>query len=92
MGKELSYQEKMELAEEAKRLLSPTSMFNKIVNSLVIEYHDKLMRSSLRSDEATEAHAGLKALNDIKTYLKIIENDAIMAKDKAEKQGTQHSA
>lgn len=88
MSKERSYHETLELGEEAKRLLEPGSMFNRIINGLVLEYHQGLMDAALNSTEAIAAHAGLKALNDVKGRIKMVENDAVVARDKAKKQGS----
>lgn len=79
----LSYQQKVELAEEAKRLLSKESLFNQIISGLVIEYHQNLIDSEIGSIQSQAAHAGLKALNDIKGRLRVVENDATMAKNRA---------
>lgn len=82
MANKLSYHEKVELAEEAKRLLSPNSMFNKIVNGLIVECHEKLIQAEVGSLTASAAHASMKALNDIKIRLQIFVNDVTMEKDR----------
>jgi hypothetical protein len=87
MGRELTLHEKIELGEEAKRLLAPGSMFNKIVTALLVEYTDVLIQAPVGDLTAHAAHASMKALNDIKGRMQIIANDATMAKDKAKKHG-----
>lgn len=87
MGKELTLHEKVELGEEAKRLLAPGSMFNRVVTTLTAEYMNELIQSDVGGLTASAAHASMKALNDIKGRLKMIENDATMAVAKAKKHG-----
>jgi len=79
MTKELSLEQKQELAAEADRLLEPGSMFNAIVTLLVGESVAQLVEADIGGLTATAAHARIKALEDIKGRLRILKNDATMA-------------
>lgn len=71
-----------ELAAEAKALLAPNSLFNKIVTTLVREAVAELTAAPLYDLTARAAHARMKSLEDIKQRLKVIQDNALMASRK----------
>lgn len=75
----LSVEQKVQLAEEAKLLLAPGSMFNKIVTALTAECMEELIQNDVGSLTATRAHGTMKGLNEIKGRLQVLVNDAIVA-------------
>lgn len=78
-NRELSFDEKAELAATAKAMLAPGSVFNKIVTALVSEAVTELASAPLYDLTARQAHARMKSLEDIKVRLQIFINDVTMA-------------
>lgn len=78
----LSAVERDELAAEAKSMLAPGSMFNRVVTELVKEAIAELTAAPLYDLTARAAHARMKSLEDIKQRLKVIQDDALMASRK----------
>lgn len=72
----------MAIGGEAKRLAGSV-LFQSVLNALVADYMDELMRSSPASEAGQTAHAALRGLNDIKNRLKVLENDAYVATKEA---------
>lgn len=79
MGKELTHEERLELAATAKALLEPNSIFNKIVTTLVAESVQQLASAPLYDLTARQAHARMRSLEDIKQRLQMFVTDATMA-------------
>ena len=79
MGKERTPEEVEELAAGAKALLAPGSLFNRVVNGLVVECMEELTSAPLYDLTARRAHARMKSLEDIKQRLTSLVNDATMA-------------
>lgn len=87
MGKQLSLEERVTLGDEAKRLLAEGSMFNRILSEVTRDYIAALLTTNPGSQEAIACHSGLKALQHIKESVKVIENDAAVARKEIKKQG-----
>lgn len=85
MGKELSHDEIIELGEIAKQMLAPNSTFNRVVTKLVGEAVAELTAAPVYDLTARQAHARMKALEDIKQRLANLVNDATMASRKVQK-------
>jgi hypothetical protein len=85
MGKEVTPEERQELAAAAKAMLAPNSVFNRIVNTLVAECLTELTSAPLYDLTAQQAHARMKSLEDIKQRLNVLMNDAVMANQRNKK-------
>lgn len=85
MGKEYSTEEVEELAAEAKAMLAPGSIFNRVVTALVAEAVAELTAAPMYNLTARAAHARMKSLEDIKQRLKIFQDNALMAARKGNK-------
>jgi len=79
---ELSHEQRLALSNEAKRLLEDT-LFNAVVNAITKDYIQTLMQTAPGSPEGISAHAGLNALNDIKSQLRALENDGVIVRKQA---------
>jgi hypothetical protein len=78
----ISPEEMHELAAEAKAMLAPGSLFNKICTNLVAEAVAELTAAPMYDLTARAAHARMKALEDIKQRLKIFQDNALVASRK----------
>lgn len=76
--------QRISIGDEAARLLKD-KLFNSVVNTVVRDYMADLMANSPGSEKGLIAHAGLRALDDIKNRLKALENDAVMARKDIDK-------
>ena len=83
MTQKMTLEAKQALAKEADLLLKDDSLFNSIVNVLIQECMVELLEAPIGDLTATAAHARMKGLNDIKGRLRMIKNDATMAKHRA---------
>ncbi len=77
--KDLSLEQKIELAEDAKRYLAPNSLLNVLITQLTKESMDAFVAYDVGSDKARDAHGRIRALNEIKTALKAIIDDVTVA-------------
>lgn len=66
----------IEDAEEAKRLLAPASIFNRIVSELLAEHVETLLNVPVGDLTAASAHASMKSLNDIKIRMRTFVTNA----------------
>lgn len=85
MGKTLTHDEIIELGENAKHLLAPGSLFNRVVTTLVAEAVAELTAAPVYDLTARHAHARMKSLEDIKQRLQLLVNDATVASKKVNK-------
>lgn len=77
-------EERITIGREAKRLLNDP-LFNGVINVLLKDAIHKLGIAKPGSEEAMAAHCSMLSLNEIKTQLKVVENDGTMAYDKLKK-------
>lgn len=75
-------EEIIQLGEEANRLLTPGSLFNRVVKTLTSQYIQELMAITPGELTATGVHAKLIALNDITRSLKVLSDDLVVLRDK----------
>lgn len=69
------------LAKEAERLLED-ELFNGVLSALTSDYIQDLMATIPGSEKGVQAHAALRALNDIKGRLTALKNDgAVLRKE-----------
>ena len=78
-----SLDDRMAIGDEAARLLDDP-MFNSLLNSITADYMNELMNTVPGSSSGVQAHAGIRGLNDIKSRLTALRNDAAMARKEVE--------
>ncbi len=71
----LSYEEKLRLSEDAKRYLQPGSLLNIVFTRIVKDALEVFQSAPLNSPAATDAHAKLRVMNEIKSSLKAVMDD-----------------
>lgn len=82
---ELSTEQKLQLAIEAENLLKEGSLFNMAVTLITRDHINVLMETMVGSPESQDAHAGLKALKDIKARLSVYANEKRILEREAKK-------
>lgn len=82
MGK--TFEERVEIGDEAARLLKD-KLFNTVISSIVADGITQLLNTVPGSDEAVKIHGTLVGLEQIKQRLKVLENDAAMARKEAQR-------
>lgn len=74
--------EKLELATWAKELKESPN-FKRLINGLLVENVERLMKMNVGSVEATIIHAEMKGLEAFQNALIILVNEGIVIRDKA---------
>ncbi len=80
----MNLDDRITIGKEAQRLLVDP-LFNGVINVLLKESMVVLGSTDVGTPAATNAHAQIRALEKIKEQLKVLENDAVMAKREVEK-------
>jgi len=77
-------EERISVGDEAKRLLS-NALFNSVLNACVADQIANLLTTTPGSEFGILAHSTLRGLDNIKQNLRVLENDAAMARKELEK-------
>jgi hypothetical protein len=80
LAKERSIEERINLGDWAKNLLENPNFIG-VCNGIVLESMQGLLSATPGSDQAKQLHMELLSADRFKSALKVLENDAAMARD-----------
>lgn len=82
----LTEQQRLELADEANRMLE-NPLFKGIMNEIVRDAMNSLLKSTPGSPEAARIHASLLGADEFKGRLVSLRNDGAVIRDRHKKRG-----